>query len=80
MILRILAGVLPPVFGGIYSRMEANWLDLSVTLPLKGIQKHEKLKLLHISDLHLSQTVSIENIELALRKGLLSTGCLFYNR
>ena len=70
MILRILAGVLPPVFGGIYSKMEANWLDLSkITLPLKGIQKHEKLKLLHISDLHLSKTVSIENIELALRKG-----------
>ena len=69
MILRSLAGFLPPAFGGIYSKLEANWLDLSkISLPLKGIQKQEKLKLLHISDLHLSQTVSLENIETALRK------------
>ena len=69
MILRILAGVLHPVFGGIYSKLEANWLDLSkISLPFKGIQKQEKLKLLYISDLHLSQAVSLENIETALRK------------
>jgi predicted MPP superfamily phosphohydrolase len=67
MILRILAWVLPPSFGGIYSKLEASWLDLSkITLPFRGIQKQEKLKLLHISDLHLSKTVSIEEIQLAL--------------
>lgn len=70
MILRVLAGVLPPILGGIYSKLEANWLDLSkISLPFKGIQKQEKLKLLHISDLHLSQAVSLENIEIALQKG-----------
>ena len=52
-------------------KLEASWLDLSkITLPFRGIQKKkEKLKLLHISDLHLSKTVSIEEIQLALRKG-----------
>ena len=70
MILRILAGVLPPALGGIYSKLEASWLDLSkITLPFRGIQKQEKLKLLHLSDLHLSKTVSIEEIQLALRMG-----------
>ena len=47
-ILRILAGVLPPAFAGIYSKVEASWLDLSkITLPFRGIHKREKLKLLH---------------------------------
>ena len=70
LILRILAGILPPVFAGVYSKVEASWLDFSkITLPFRGIQKEEKLKLLHISDLHLSKTVSIEEIQVALRKG-----------
>jgi predicted MPP superfamily phosphohydrolase len=82
MILRILAGVLPPALGGIYSKLEASWLDLSkITLPFRGIQKQEKLKLLHLSDLHLSKTVSIEEIQLALRKGFCRiSGRLFYHR
>ena len=70
MIIRILAGVVPPITGGVYSKLEAGWLDSStIKLPFRGIKKQEKLKLLHISDLHLSKTFSLEQIEEALRKG-----------
>lgn len=70
MILRILAGVLPPVLGGVYSKLEAGWLDISkIKLPFRGIQRQEKIKLLHLSDLHLSKNFPIEKIEEALRKG-----------
>tara|TARA_E500000331_G_C17228773_1_gene701629 strand:+ start:615 stop:1544 length:930 start_codon:yes stop_codon:yes gene_type:complete len=70
MILRILAGLIPPIFGGIYAKLEAGWLDLSKTsLPFRGIKKAESLKLLHISDLHLSQSFSSKQIESALLKG-----------
>ena len=70
MILRILAEFyLQSSEESIQEWKPTGWIYPKITLPLKGIQKHEKLKLLHISDLHLSQAVSIENIELALRKG-----------
>ena len=69
-ILRILAGVLPPVLGGVYSKLEAGWLNISkIKLPFRGIQRQEKIKLLHLSDLHLSKSFPIEKIEEALRKG-----------
>ena len=59
MIIRILAGVVPPITAGVYSKLEAGWLDSStIKLPFRGIKKQEKLKLLHISDLHLSKTFS----------------------
>lgn len=70
MILRIFAVITTPVLAGVYSRLEADWLELSkITLPFRGIQKKEKLKLLHLSDLHLSKTCSLEQIETALKKG-----------
>ena len=48
------------------------WLDLSKqTVPLQGLKKEENLKLLHISDLHLSKTFSLDQIETALRIGFL---------
>lgn len=70
MITRIIASCLVPIVGGIYSKLEAGWLDLSkVSIPFRGLKKGENLKLLHISDLHLSKYISIDQIESALRKG-----------
>lgn len=70
MIIKLIASFLVPILGGIYSKIEAGWLDLSkIKIPFRGLKKGESLKLLHISDLHLSKYISIDQIESALRKG-----------
>jgi len=70
-VLKTLTLFIPPLAGWSYSKYEAGWLDLSKqTVPLQGLKKEENLKLLHISDLHLSKTFSLDQIETALRIGL----------
>ena len=56
-VLKTLTLFIPPLAGWSYSKYESGWLDLSKqTVPLQGLKKEENLKLLHISDLHLSKT------------------------
>ena len=70
-VLKTLTLFIPPLAGWSYSKYESGWLDLSKqTVPLQGLKKEENLKLLHISDLHLSKTFSLDQIETALRRGL----------
>lgn len=69
-ILKILALSCPPLAGLGYSRYESNWIELTKkSIEFRGIPNQKKIKLLHISDIHLSNTISIEKIESALRLG-----------
>ena len=54
-----------------YLSFEAQWLEISEKeIMLKHLHPKAKLRLLHLSDLHLSKVVSIDFLEKALKKGL----------
>ncbi|MEL0098349.1 MAG: phosphodiesterase YaeI [Opitutae bacterium] len=54
-----------------YLSFEAQWLEVSEKeIMLKRLHPKTKLRLLHISDLHLSRAVSLSYIEKALKTGL----------
>lgn len=54
-----------------YLRFEANWLETtSKTIALEGIEKGAKIRILHLSDLHLSESVPIDSLKLALEESL----------
>jgi predicted MPP superfamily phosphohydrolase len=53
-----------------YLRFEANWLEVTrkkVSLP--KLRNKTPIKLLHLSDFHFSNSVSLEDIDFALREG-----------
>ncbi len=54
-----------------YVSFEAQWLEVSKKeILLKRLHPNAKLRILHISDLHLSRAVSLSYIEKALKTGL----------
>ncbi len=54
----------------LYSRFEANWLEITrKKIQISSIQSKNSIKLLHLSDLHFSNTVSLEDIDFALHSG-----------
>jgi predicted MPP superfamily phosphohydrolase len=62
-----LSAIIPSAF---YLRFEANWLEVTrkkVVLP--KLKNKTPLKLLHLSDLHFSQSVSLDDIDFSLREG-----------
>ena len=66
-----LALLAPPALAAVYSRYESNWLEVTRTpIGLADIPQGRKIKILHLSDLHLSETVSAEDIEEAFKEGL----------
>lgn len=73
-ILRLLTLLSPPIAGLGYGKYEADWIEVSKkTIAIPGINKEKKIKLLHISDLHLSQAFSIQQIKIALHKGFIES-------
>jgi predicted MPP superfamily phosphohydrolase len=67
---KLLAGIVATVAGGAYLRFEANWLETTKkTVKLDHFRKDAKIKVLHLSDLHLSSVVSIDDIDFALKEG-----------
>lgn len=72
-ILNSIKFLLPPLLAGGYARFESGWFDLTKTkIRLPNLASNQSVKILHLSDLHLSQATSIEHIELALREGFKS--------
>jgi predicted MPP superfamily phosphohydrolase len=68
---KTLALLAPPALASGYSRYESTWLEVTQTrLALSDLPKGRKIKILHLSDLHLSQTVSAEDIDQAFQEGL----------
>ncbi|MBT3636105.1 MAG: phosphodiesterase YaeI [Opitutae bacterium] len=68
---KTIGGVLALIGGAAYLRFESNWLETTKkTVALPHFPKNQKIRILHLSDLHLSKTVSIEDIDLALQKGM----------
>ena len=68
---KTIAGALALVGGIAYLRFESNWLETTQkTVALPTFPKGRKIRILHLSDFHFSKTVSIEDIDLALQKGL----------
>ena len=69
-LIRLLAAISPPIFGALYAKFESNWLDLSQNkISFPGILKQQEILILHLSDLHLSKTFSLEKIDSALQDG-----------
>lgn len=67
---KILAGIVATLAGWVYLRFEANWLETTKkTVKLDHFRKDAKVKVLHLSDLHLSSVVSIDDIDFALKEG-----------
>ena len=68
---KIIGGCLALVGGASYLRFESSWLETTLkTVALPTFPKDLKIRILHLSDLHFSNTVSIEDIDYALQKGL----------
>ena len=68
---KTIGGALALLGGIAYLKFEANWLETTKkTVALPSFPKGRKIRILHLSDFHFSNTVSIENIDLALQKGL----------
>lgn len=54
----------------LYLRFEANWLEITrKKILLPKLSNKTPIKLLHLSDLHFSKSVSLEDIDFALREG-----------
>ena len=54
-----------------YVSFEAQWLEVcEKEIMLKRLHPKANLRLLHLSDLHLSRAVSLDYLEIALKKGL----------
>jgi uncharacterized protein len=68
---KAMGGVLGLIGGATYLRFESNWLETThKTVALATLPKKQKIRILHLSDLHLSTVVSIKDIDLALQEGL----------
>ena len=64
---------IPPILAGGYARFESNWFDFTKTrIKSANLAGDQTIKILHISDLHLSKVISVEQIESALKKGFQS--------
>ena len=62
--------LLPPLVCGAYARYESGWFELTRTqIGLPQLPQNKRIKILHLSDLHLSSVVSTEHIDLALAEG-----------
>ncbi len=56
---------------GAYLSFEAQWLEVcEKSIQLKNLRPDSNLRILHLSDLHLSRVVSLEYLEKALRKAI----------
>jgi predicted MPP superfamily phosphohydrolase len=67
---KLIGGIVATLAGGAYLRFEANWLETTKkTVKLDHFRKDAKVKILHLSDLHLSSVVSVDDIDFALREG-----------
>lgn len=54
----------------LYLRFEANWLEISrKKILISKLKNKAPIKILHLSDLHFSDNVSLNDIEFALREG-----------
>lgn len=70
-VLGLICAILPSYF---YLRFEANWLEVtSKKVLIPKLNNKTPIKLLHLSDLHFSETVSLEEIEFAFREGFSSS-------
>ncbi|HAE10388.1 MAG TPA: hypothetical protein DCG39_01970 [Opitutae bacterium] len=68
---KVVGGLFAALAGGFYLRYEANWLETTTkTVTLKRLRKGAKIRILHLSDLHRSGTVSIEDLDSALEEGI----------
>jgi uncharacterized protein len=62
---------IPPILLGGYSRYESTWLEITKTVVrLPFLPSQKKIKILHLSDLHLSQATSINYIKHSFAEGL----------
>ncbi len=71
--------IFPVIAAGGYGRFESGWFDLSQTkIRIPNLPSNRTLRLIHLSDLHLSQAVSIDHIETGFAEGLQSNphGCM----
>ncbi|MBT3668295.1 MAG: phosphodiesterase YaeI [Opitutae bacterium] len=62
-----LSGLIASIF---YLNFESNWLEVTrkkVSIP--NLKNKVPLKILHLSDLHFSSSVSLQDIEIAMREG-----------
>ena len=67
------AMLVPPLLLGGYSKFESSWLEVTKTqMTLPPFSKQKPLRILHLSDLHLSKSISIEQIEHAFKEGFKS--------
>ncbi len=58
------------LFAWLYLRFEANWIEITrKKILIPGLKNKVSIKLLHLSDLHFSSAVSLEDIDFALREG-----------
>ena len=58
------------ISSGFYLRFEANWLEVTrKKILLPKLKSKTPLKLLHLSDLHFSKSVSLDDIDFSLREG-----------
>jgi predicted MPP superfamily phosphohydrolase len=68
---KIIVAALGLIGGIAYLRFESNWLETTKkTVALPKFPKGRKIRILHLSDLHLSQVVSIDDLDSALNRGL----------
>jgi len=62
---------LPAILLGVYSRYESTWLELTKThIRVPFLPRQKKIKILHLSDLHLSESISVNYIDHAISMGL----------
>ena len=67
---KFILGLVATLSAWLYLRFEANWLETTkkkVLIP--GLKNKVPIKLLHLSDFHFSNTVSLKDIDFALREG-----------
>jgi len=70
-VVNVLKFSLPPILLGAYSRYESKWIELTKTIiRLPFLPSGKKIKILHLSDLHLSDSISVNYIEDAISLGL----------
>ena len=62
--------LLPPLLIGGYAYYEKGWFEITRTqIQLPQFPKTKRIKILHLSDLHLSTVISIDHLELAFSEG-----------
>lgn len=67
----LLTILIPTILAGSYSWFEAGWFEVTKKKIISPkIPAGKKVKVLHLSDLHLSEVVSIKHIDQAFQKGM----------